>query len=179
MDDRKMRVDEDWKEQAEAEKRRLEGSAGARAGGAKAAKEAAATPGATGGPPTAAAPAGAAGPGAPHERAEEPGPVSFLALIEQLAAQAMAGLGQVPDPRTGQPYLDLELARDSIDMVEMLEQKTRGNLSHEEKRVLGDVLHSLRIAFSRVSRAAAQQMMQAAMPPGRGGPPPRAPEPHP
>lgn len=85
--------------------------------------------------------------------------VSITVLVEQLGAQAMAGLGQMADPRTGRPHVDLDLARDAIDMIGLVAEKTRGNLEAEEARTVGEILNSLRMAYQQVSQAygAAQQ----------------------
>ncbi|MCI0652303.1 MAG: DUF1844 domain-containing protein, partial [Planctomycetes bacterium] len=101
--------------------------------------------------------------------------VSLLGLVEQLAAQAMAALGQLPDPHTGQRFYDPELARDAIDMLGVIQDKTRGNLTPEEARVMNEILQSVRLLFARVGRSAMQQAGAAARtPPGAGaGPEPR------
>ena len=93
--------------------------------------------------------------------------VSFGVIVEQIAMQAMSGLGQMDDPRTGRPHVDLELASDCIDMITLLDEKTAGNLTTEEKTALDDMMRQLRKAFDQV-RAAYEAASQAApgMPPG-------------
>ena len=59
----------------------------------------------------------------------------------------MAALGQLPDPIEGKPVVRKELAKFQIDMLAVLEEKTKGNLSAEESSMLTDVLHKLRMAF--------------------------------
>jgi hypothetical protein len=66
-------------------------------------------------------------------------------------------LGGYADPRTGQPVLDLEGAREMIDMLDVLREKTRGNLAPEEDTLLLDVLGNLKLAFMEVAKAAAKQ----------------------
>lgn len=89
------------------------------------------------------------------EAAELP-PASFGALLEEQVLRAMVGLGQLVDPASGQPAgVDLGVAKYAIDMLGVLEAKTRGNLDPDEARALGETLHSLRLAFVHVSRAAA------------------------
>ena len=53
-------------------------------------------------------------------------------------------LGEVPDPATGQPAVDLPLARNTIDLIGLLKQKTEGNLDAEEQRLVETVLYELR-----------------------------------
>jgi Domain of unknown function (DUF1844) len=96
----------------------------------------------------AAAPAGAP--------SEKPKAIpAFAALVELVARNALALLGGVADPRTGQPFLDLEGARELIDVLDALREKTRGNLAPEEEQMLLDVIGSLKMSFLEMSRAAA------------------------
>ena|SRR5579862_3554430 len=71
----------------------------------------------------------------------------FAHLIMQQSNMAMLLLGKVPHPETGKTTQDLEAARLFIDMLEMLEAKTKGNLSKEEVVSLKQNLMSLRMAF--------------------------------
>ena len=66
-------------------------------------------------------------------------------------------LGGYADPRTGQPVLDMEGAREMIDMLDVLREKTRGNLAPEEDTLLLDVLGNLKLAFMEMAKAAAKQ----------------------
>lgn len=156
MLERKKRVDDDWKRRAEEEKRKIEDSLrppepAAAEGPARTGPGGA---GVAGGP---AAAGGGATSGLPPEPKGISGTprVDFISLLQMLATQAAAGLGQFPDPRTGLRSLDLELARDGIDMLSVLEAKTRGNLNAEEDSVLRELLTSLRFAFAQAARAAA------------------------
>ncbi len=74
-------------------------------------------------------------------------PATFPILVTTFATQAMAALGQLPDPIEGKPVVRKELAKFQIDMLGVLEEKTKGNLSSEESNMLTDVLHQLRMAF--------------------------------
>ncbi len=78
---------------------------------------------------------------------EGPPQVDFPSFVMSLAAQALMMLGQVPNPETGQVVVNLEAARQTIDILEMLGQKTRGNLSKEEEKLLGELVASLQMAF--------------------------------
>lgn len=84
---------------------------------------------------------------APYE-----GQMNFSGLVSMLATQAMLFLGAIPDPQTGQTRLDLEQARIPIDTLEMLKEKTKGNLSTQEAEQLKQVLSDLRMAYVQVSR---------------------------
>ncbi len=80
------------------------------------------------------------------------GGMSFTSLVSMFATQAMLFLGAIPDPQTGQTRLDLEQARISIDALEMLQVKTKGNLTVQEAEQLKKVLSDLQMAFVQVSR---------------------------
>lgn len=71
----------------------------------------------------------------------------FAQLVMQQANMALMLLGKVPHPETGQAVKDLEAARLFIDQLEMLEVKTRGNLTKEEAALLKQSLMSARLAF--------------------------------
>lgn len=71
----------------------------------------------------------------------------FAQLVIQQANLTMMLLGKVPNPETGQPSRDLEAAKLFIDQLEMLQVKTKGNLSPEENNLLKQSLMSLRLAF--------------------------------
>ena len=81
----------------------------------------------------------------------------FENLIRSLGQNAAMLLGGYADPRTGQPVLDLEGAREMIDMLDALREKTRGNLAPEEDSLLLDVLGNLKLAFMEMAKAAAKQ----------------------
>jgi hypothetical protein len=74
-------------------------------------------------------------------------PASFDLLVTTLATQALAFLGQIPDPIEKKPVLHFELAQHHIDLLAMLQEKTKGNLTPEEDHVLERVLHELRMLF--------------------------------
>lgn len=73
--------------------------------------------------------------------------VTFSAFIISLASSALVGLGEAPDPATGKPGRDMTLARHNIDTLDMLREKTQGNLNHDEERLLASVLCELRLKF--------------------------------
>ena len=74
-------------------------------------------------------------------------PASFMSLIMSLASNAAASLGMMPHPVTGETSVDLKTAKHWIDVLGMLEQKTRGNLDPQEDQVLESLLAELRMQF--------------------------------
>jgi hypothetical protein len=90
------------------------------------------------------------------EAAEKPKRLpAFEMLIDLIARNAVALLGGITDPRTGQPMMDLEGAREVVDMLDALREKTRGNLATEEEELLLDVIGSLKMSYLEMSKAAA------------------------
>ncbi len=72
---------------------------------------------------------------------------SITSLVLWLAGMAHAGLGEIPDPVTGQLEKNLEASRQIIDLLGVLEQKTKGNLTEDEARILGTIATELRIRY--------------------------------
>ena len=95
--------------------------------------------------------------------AEAPGSSrGFQMLVDFLTRNAAAMLGGMADPRTGQPFVDLEGAREVIDMLDALREKTRGNLAMVDEDLLIEVLGSLKLTFMEVSKASAEAMAKKA-----------------
>jgi hypothetical protein len=63
------------------------------------------------------------------------------------AQNAALFLGQIPNPKTGEPEVNLDLARMFIDQLAMIQEKTRGNLTSEETKVLSNALSNLQMAY--------------------------------
>ena len=139
----KKKVDEDWKRRAQLER----DQDAVKAGDKK----------------TAPAPAGAAG-AAENENKVNP---LFPGLIESLASQALMFLGGMRDPMTGQVVQDLHQAQTMIDMLLMIEEKTKGNLAPQEAEMLKQVLDEIRTQFVRVAKPKAPPPMMGNRPPGR------------
>jgi len=117
-EEKKIIVDEDWKEEAQREKERLaEEIERAR-----------------------------------QKQSEPPMQASFTVLIVSLATQAAVALGEAPNPLTGKTETNLGEARFHIDLLEILEAKTRGNLTPEEARTLEHLLFDLRMRFVERSK---------------------------
>jgi hypothetical protein len=99
--------------------------------------------------------------GAPEAELSKPSR-GFQMLINFLAQNAAMLLGAYPDPRSGQPLLDLEGARELIDMLDALREASRGNLASEDERLLLDVLGSLKLSYMEMTKAAAKAMQEKA-----------------
>jgi hypothetical protein len=159
----KLVIDEDWKTRVEAEKAEMEkrrGSAG-QAGQAEESGEAGDSA-APAGPQTQAAQVEAAQveaaqveaaqveadpTGSSSPREPQLPPASIGSLIMMLATQAMLELGQIPDPLQQKRTVRKSAARHYIDTLEVLEEKTKGNLTAEESRYLAAILNELRMAY--------------------------------
>ena len=90
-----------------------------------------------------------------HRPVEEPQGVDFTMLLNAMAQPALLFLGEIPNPATGQPKVDLEQARIQIDMLELLRVKCRGNLTADEDGLLERILYQLRMLY--VSRSSQPQ----------------------
>lgn len=89
--------------------------------------------------------------------AEQPvalGSVDFSTHVLSLASSALIALGKMPTPDGKQHPVDLETARHLIDVLGMLEQKTRGNLDEPEQKLLASLTYDLRVAFVDAQKAA-------------------------
>jgi hypothetical protein len=85
----------------------------------------------------------------PHEQghAHEPVELNFATFLISLSTQALALLGEIPDPVSGQTRVDLAGARQFIDIIAILGEKTRGNLDPHENALLQNALYDLRMKF--------------------------------
>ncbi len=80
-------------------------------------------------------------------------PATFSTLITTMASQALFALGAAPDPQTQKRYLDLDLAKFHIDTLKVIDEKTAGNLTDDEKTMLDTTLYELRTQFMQVSQS--------------------------
>ncbi len=85
-------------------------------------------------------------------------PADMRALVGSLASQALMGLGAYADPQTGRAMIDLMGSRFAIDLLGVLEEKTKGNLTAEEASELKEVLSELRQRFVQIATMIQQQM---------------------
>src|SRR5262245_54542797 len=75
------------------------------------------------------------------------GPIDFSTHILSLASSALIALGQMPAPEGTQQPVDLETAKHLIDVLAMLETKTKGNLDEAETKLLASLIYDLRVAY--------------------------------
>ena len=73
--------------------------------------------------------------------------VTFSTFVLSLASSALVHLGEVPNPETGHTVRDEALARNAIDLLTMLDDKTRNGLTPDESKLMRDVLYELRMKF--------------------------------
>lgn len=79
--------------------------------------------------------------------------IDFTTLVLSLSHSVLLHLGDAPDPTTGEREVNLPLARQSIDLIALLQDKTRGNLSGSEERTLSQALYDLRMRYVEVSKS--------------------------
>ena len=84
-----------------------------------------------------------------HEAMPE---IDFATFILSLSHSALVNLGEAPDPDTQQIAVSLPIAKQNIDLLGLLEEKTKGNLSGDEERLLGQVLFDLRMRYVEKSK---------------------------
>ena len=101
---------------------------------------------------TASKPQAAEHPAASHHSSEPPPELTFAAFLWSLSEQALAALGEIPDPMSGKVTHDLVLARQMIDIIIMLREKTRGNLDPEEQAMLKEILSGLQMKYVELAR---------------------------
>ncbi|PYI91534.1 MAG: hypothetical protein DMF03_03160 [Verrucomicrobia bacterium] len=76
----------------------------------------------------------------------------FIEFVIMQAQHAALFLGQIPNPQSGKPEVNLEMAKMFIDQLAMIQEKTRGNLSSEEGAVLRNTLANLQLAYVELAR---------------------------
>jgi hypothetical protein len=96
----------------------------------------------------------------------------FIEFVVMHAQNAALFLGQIPNPKTGQGEVNLDLARMFIDQLAMIQEKTRGNLTTAEAKELSNPLSKLQMAYVEVAR---EQPKGAAQPETPEAPPPPEP----
>ena len=81
-----------------------------------------------------------------------PGPsIDFKTFVLSLSSTALIHFGVIPDPETKEPLVNLALARQTVDIIAMLREKTRGNLAAEEEKTLEDLLYRLRMHYVKAT----------------------------
>jgi hypothetical protein len=87
-----------------------------------------------------------------EQQAKGPLPeVTMATFIFSLSSSALVHLGEIPEPETNRPNVDLPIAKQIIDTLGMLEEKTKGNLDKDEERLLKAVLYDLRMRYVQKS----------------------------
>jgi hypothetical protein len=77
--------------------------------------------------------------------------ISFINLIFSLSTSVLIQLGEIQDPVTQQLAKNLPLAKQTIDLIGMLEEKTKGNLTSDEEKLLENILYDLRMRYVRAT----------------------------
>ena len=88
----------------------------------------------------------------------------FIEFVVMHAQNAALFLGQIPNPKTGEPEVNLDFAKMFIDQLAMIQEKTRGNLTSEEAKVLSNALSNLQMAYVEVARETPQGAAQREAP---------------
>lgn len=79
--------------------------------------------------------------------------MDFSNFILSLNASALIHLGEIPDPGSKERLVDLPAAKNTIDILELLSKKTKGNLLDEEKELLDDTIYNLRMQYVKFSKS--------------------------
>ena len=80
-------------------------------------------------------------------------PINFSTFVLSLATSAQVHLGAIPNPATGKEERELSLAKQTIDILGILEEKTKGNLDENEKKLLEHLLFDLRVMYVEANKA--------------------------
>ena len=84
---------------------------------------------------------------------EEPLPsIDFSTFVLSLSHSALMHLGEAPHPENGSTEKSLPLARQTIDLIGLLEEKTKGNLTGDEERLIHQILYDLRVRYVELSK---------------------------
>ena len=145
----KIIIDDDWKAQAQAEKAKL---------AEKEQAKAAAPPAGTSGE----APAAGAAPGQQEK-------IGISDLVQMLASQALMYMGAVADPQTGKAVVSPPMAQAHIELLGVLEEKTNGNLTDDESKMLSGITHELRMQFVELTKAIEQAVKEGKITMGPDG----------
>lgn len=80
--------------------------------------------------------------------------IDFTTFVLSVSSAAFMGLGLTPKPGAEKPEVDLELARQNIDLLEMIKEKTKNNLDADEQRLLDNLLFETRMRFVEAQKQA-------------------------
>ena len=93
-------------------------------------------------------------PGSPPAPDAPAGGPDLQGLFVMLASSALVNLGEAADPATGERVMDLEQAREAVDLLVMLRTKTEGNRAPQESHLLEEILYDLQVRFVRAAKGA-------------------------
>ncbi len=79
-------------------------------------------------------------------------PVTFSNFIISLSSSALVYLGELPEPSSGKKVKDLKMAKHAIDTLDMLKEKTKGNLTSDEERLLTEILTDLKLKYVKLKK---------------------------
>lgn len=88
----------------------------------------------------------------PADRRQELPPINFSTFIISLSTQALMHLGEMSNPVTGEVEKDVEVAKQTIDIIGMLGEKSKGNLDETEEQLVREVLYNLRMRYVEAVR---------------------------
>ncbi|OGP88624.1 MAG: hypothetical protein A2157_04625 [Deltaproteobacteria bacterium RBG_16_47_11] len=77
--------------------------------------------------------------------------INFMNFLLSISTSALIQLGEIPDPGTKQPVKQLPLAKQTIDLIGMLKEKTQGNLTPEEEKLIEHILYDLRMRYVKAT----------------------------
>ena len=77
--------------------------------------------------------------------------INFSTFVFSLSSSALLHFGEIPDPATGTKQTNLPMAKHTIDMLGMLEEKTKGNLTDDEAQLLNNILYDLRMRYVKAT----------------------------
>ncbi len=78
--------------------------------------------------------------------------ITFSTFILSLNTAALIHLGELEDPMTRKKQVNLELAKQTIDTLEMLKEKTKGNLTFDEEKLLDSIIYELKLKYIRLCK---------------------------
>jgi len=87
---------------------------------------------------------------APEQETQLPA-VNFSTFVFSLSSSALLHFGEIPDPTSGEKKKDLAMAKQTIDILGMLEEKTKGNLTDDEGHLLTNILYDLRMRYVKAT----------------------------
>jgi hypothetical protein len=78
--------------------------------------------------------------------------IDFTTFVLSLASSVQIQLGLVPDPTTQKTIKNFAMAKQTIDLLDILKEKTKGNLNEQEEKLFGDLLYSIRMQYVSMTK---------------------------